>query len=80
MSSLTRKLFARMLPLLLASLMVPAVASTYSYADPAPQAASAADKLDLNTAPPTNLKPYPASGMRIPRKSSPAVPTAPSST
>jgi len=50
MSSRTKNLFARMLPFLLASLMVPAVAPARSLPIAAPQAASAADKLDLNTA------------------------------
>jgi competence protein ComEA len=62
MSSLTKKLFARMLPLLLASLMVPAAAPTYSYAAPARQAASAADKLDINTATADQLKALPGIG------------------
>ena len=49
MSLRTKRLFARMLPLLLASLMLSAVAPTHSYAAPAAPAASAAaaDKLDL---------------------------------
>ncbi len=49
MSLRTKGLFARMLPLLLASLMLPAVAPRLSNAAAVPQAASAADKLDINT-------------------------------
>lgn len=57
MSARTKKLFARMLPVLLAALMLPAVASTPSNAATVPQAkASATDKLDINTATADQLK------------------------
>jgi DNA uptake protein ComE-like DNA-binding protein len=56
MSLRTKRLFARILPLLLASLMLPALAPTVSNAASASQAASAADKLDLNTATKDQLK------------------------
>jgi len=62
MSSFTKKLFAQILPLLLASLMLPAVTSPYSYAAAAPQSASAADKLDINTATADQLKALPGIG------------------
>jgi competence protein ComEA len=62
MSSGTKKLFARMLPALLACLMLPALAPVRSYAAPAPQAASAADKLDINTATADQLKALPGIG------------------
>src|SRR5271167_1117849 len=56
MSSRTKRLFVRILPLLLAALMLPAVAPTPSKVLAAPQAASAADKLDINTATADQLK------------------------
>jgi len=62
MSLRTRKLFARILPLLLASLMLPAIAPARSFVAGAPQAAAAADKLDLNTATAEQLKTLPGIG------------------
>jgi competence protein ComEA len=64
MSLRTKKLFARMLPLLLASLMLPTVAPRLSSAAAAPYAAAApaADKLDLNTATKDQLKALPGIG------------------
>jgi len=62
MSLRTKRLFARMLPLLLASLMLPAVAPTLSNAAAAPQAKAAADKLDINTATADQLKALPGIG------------------
>jgi len=51
----TRRLFARILPLLLACLMLPTVTPVISSAAALPQA-SAADKLDINTATKDQLK------------------------
>jgi competence protein ComEA len=57
MSLRSKKLFARMLPLLLVALMVPAFAPARSSAAAAsPAAAAAADKLDINTATADQLK------------------------
>ncbi|MGC1371061.1 MAG: helix-hairpin-helix domain-containing protein [Candidatus Sulfotelmatobacter sp.] len=62
MSSLSKKLVARILLPLLASLtisvMISAALATHSYAAPAPQA-SAADKLDINSATADQLKGLP---------------------
>ena len=56
MSSRSKKLFARIFPLLLACLMLPAVTSTLSNAVAVPQTAAAADKVDINTATADQLK------------------------
>ena len=62
MSSRTKRLFARMLPLLLLSLMLPAIVPTFSSVAAAPQAATAGDKLDINTATKDQLKALPGIG------------------
>jgi len=59
MSSRTRKLFGRMLPLLLACLMLPTAAPRLSHAAAALPAASGAEKLDINTATADQLKALP---------------------
>src|SRR6266436_3153560 len=62
MSLRTRKLFARILPLLLASFILPAVAPARSFSAAATQAAAAADKLHINTATKDQLKALPGIG------------------
>ena len=61
MNSISKKLIARILPLLLAFFLAQAAIPIRSSAAPAPQA-SAADKLDLNTASKDQLKALPGIG------------------
>jgi competence protein ComEA len=56
MSLRTKKLFARIFPLLLACLMLPTATPAVFGAAAAPQASTAADKLDINTATADQLK------------------------